>query len=71
MHILNKTKKALKGPRMANDFVIDHETNTAWMWATTPQEMVEMTMLLMGNIVAGGFRLEQHIQPNRPDDMPV
>ena len=56
---------------MANDFVIDHETNTAWMWATTTQEMVEMTMLLMGNIVAGGFRLEQHIQQNRPDNMPV
>lgn len=55
---------------MANDFVIDHATNTAWMWATTTKEMVEMMTLLLADISAGGFRLEHRIQPERPAEMP-
>lgn len=58
------------GHRMANDFVIDHATNTAWLWATTTSEMVEMVMLLLPDITAGGFRLERRVQPERPAEMP-
>lgn len=56
---------------MVNDFVIDRATNTAWIWASTPTEMVEMLAVLLPDIAAGGFRLEQRFGPTRPAEMPV
>ena len=49
------------------DFMIDNSTMTAHIWAQSVSGAVEVMMLLLPDIMQGGYEVKQYIQDKRPE----